>query len=566
MKFDTIIEKLKFYAGNNYNALLEGKHGVGKTSIISEVFNHYGWNFDVMNCSTIDSYTDFIGVPEKKHLKLDLNNEESVVSFLETVLPKKFAFDELDALFLDEINRGRNETLNGLLDLIQSKKIKDKYLKRLKVVWAAQNPYTTDTDEEFQYHVNPLDPALKDRFHIFMEIPFDINEGYLKDKYREKSKEIGTDITKPFVKWWRALPEDLKFYCSPRRVDYAIDIFNKGGWLEDVLDKRLNVKNLKNELDNCLVQNFQKELARKIKNSSIEEASKLINIENINLVADMIVKKEINEQYIGAINQDILVHYLSVNQNSPFLIQVENFFKNKNEKIPQYIKEQLFQSENQIIAEFKNNPISNEIAWTAKYMKTISSSIQMAMFKNNKEKGLDVDIGKYIDVFLELNPKIKKMISENLHDIIKFHFECLRKKAISYNNFQQIMTKAGYERIFTGTQYNILDLCVIGLILSKSLKSLAERTKNNKEWVDEAIKDMTKLCFIDKQSFFNKLFDSNNLILAGIINQKKTTELINKKILIELFENSFNYSDFEKNINLMNHLFNDLFAILKEKK
>ena len=168
----SLLEKLKFYAQKNKNVLLTGLHGVGKTSIVESVFKSMGWNYLILNGSTMDPYLHLIGIATT--IKIEIDGE--TVDVLKQVLPEVLAQDNIDALFIDEINRGSKEILNGLLDLIQFKSINSKKLHRLKVVWAAQNPYFDDLDEDEQiYDVKPLDPALKDRFHLFIDFPYKLD-------------------------------------------------------------------------------------------------------------------------------------------------------------------------------------------------------------------------------------------------------------------------------------------------------------------------------------------------------------------------------------------------------
>ena len=172
----SLLEKLKFYAQKNKNVLLTGLHGVGKTSIVESVFKSMGWNYLILNGSTMDPYLHLIGIATT--IKIEIDGE--TVDVLKQVLPEVLAQDNIDALFIDEINRGSKEILNGLLDLIQFKSINSKKLHRLKVVWAAQNPYFDDLDEDEQiYDVKPLDPALKDRFHLFLDVPYKLDKEYL---------------------------------------------------------------------------------------------------------------------------------------------------------------------------------------------------------------------------------------------------------------------------------------------------------------------------------------------------------------------------------------------------
>ena len=303
--------RLQIYATNHLNVLLQGLHGVGKTSIIEDVFDKMGWTYIVLNAATLDPYLDLIGAPEKETLT-NANGEE--IKALATVLPKHFALDQLDAIFVDELNRGKRETLNGMLELIQKKSIRGVKLHRLKVVWSAINPYDEAVSEEEQlYHVQPLDPALKDRFHIFIELPYKLNKSYLKGKYGS--------LAKPFINWWEELDADLKKMCSPRRLDYAIEIFKSCHILDDVFDKRLPVSALLKAISEHFSNEEKRDLIKHVNQSTVIEASHFISLENLPLFIDAIVDGSIDPKYIGSINQDYLEYYLlkSTNKNPDFI-------------------------------------------------------------------------------------------------------------------------------------------------------------------------------------------------------------------------------------------------------
>ena len=57
--------KLKFWIDNNLNVLFQGKHGVGKTSVILEAWKEAGVKYIYFSGSTLDPFIDFCGVPVK---------------------------------------------------------------------------------------------------------------------------------------------------------------------------------------------------------------------------------------------------------------------------------------------------------------------------------------------------------------------------------------------------------------------------------------------------------------------------------------------------------------------
>ena len=111
------IEILKLYAREGENVLLQGRHGVGKTAIIKEVFNstfgeqNVKWRY--FSAPTMDPWVDFVGIP--KNYTRDDGTE-----VFKIIPPEHFTGDEeIEALFFDELNRADEKTLNALMELIQ---------------------------------------------------------------------------------------------------------------------------------------------------------------------------------------------------------------------------------------------------------------------------------------------------------------------------------------------------------------------------------------------------------------------------------------------------------------
>lgn len=122
---------------------------------------------------------------------------------------------------------------NAVMELIQFKSINGREFKNLKVIWAAINP---DDDEELDFDVEKLDPAQKDRFQIHIELKFEPSMPYFIHKY-------GKDVANGSIEWWKKLKKehpDIITKVSPRRLDYALEIFFKGGNVGYALPKGCN--------------------------------------------------------------------------------------------------------------------------------------------------------------------------------------------------------------------------------------------------------------------------------------------------------------------------------------
>lgn len=546
--FNSIEKRLLFYAEKQYNVLLEGRHGVGKTSLIREVFNKMGWRSHILNASTIDPYMDFIGVPTRQI------DESSAVQYLEMILPKKFAFDEVDALFLDEINRGKKETLNGLLDIIQNKSIKNKYLKNLKVVWAAQNPYFEDLDEDEQiYNVQPLDPALKDRFHVFIDMPYTLNKKWL-------SKEYG-GLATPFIQWWDNLPDGLELKCSPRRIEYAIQIVKDGGaeYLGDILNKELPIAQLKKSLIEYLSKHGKEELKNQILKSDIKEASKLIGLENLPTVIELIKSKEIDSKYLASINSDALSIYIS-NHKDIDLFNIIDDFIHQNPNNTTITKELI-----DIMEDYRNSlsvninktwsKISPDIILNNDTHKDISNAILESVFNIYQDKGNIESLSMlYQSLDLSSNFKpIKNKIIEHIDktkDAVK-SFLSLKKNAKSALDFKELNTLEEvvllqFKSIFNNqkSQSNIMGNQLFMAIYIEIFKDELKQAKKTQSEIEQYIKAL----FFSSKGLISWVKQYHNIAFLLAHNDSAVESLV-LDILNNTLSVSESFLDFNNRLN-----------------
>jgi adenylate kinase len=222
---------LNFYVEHNINVLLVGMHGVGKTSIVKEVFENNNLKWRYFSAATMDPWVDFIGVPRVSN--------EGGVEHLDLIRPLEFANDDVEAIFIDEFNRAPKKVRNAIMELLQFKSINGHQFKNLRLIWAAINP----EDDEDTYDVEKLDPAQKDRFHVTIEVPYRPSQSFFTKKYGKVFSQSATN-------WWSNLTDETKQEVSPRRLDYALEIYKLGGNLRDVLPVKANVKALLDELEN----------------------------------------------------------------------------------------------------------------------------------------------------------------------------------------------------------------------------------------------------------------------------------------------------------------------------
>ena len=251
---------LKVFASRKLNVLLSGKHGVGKTALIKEVFTEV---FGPMNekwlyfsASTMDPWTDFVGIP-KNYTRPD------GVEVFKIIPPETFADgSEIEAMFFDEINRADPKTLNAIMELIQFKSINGRPFPKLKVIWAAENPASEGT-----YMVQPLDPAQKDRFEIQIDIPYELSETYFVEKF-------GHDVFGVVKKWWAKNKETI----SPRKLETVISGWESGIGLHYFSNECKTFNELSSNLSSL---SFVKEARNIIKDGSKELKERFFTLDKI---------------------------------------------------------------------------------------------------------------------------------------------------------------------------------------------------------------------------------------------------------------------------------------------
>lgn len=222
--------KLDLYLKLNYNVLFAGRPGVGKTSIIYEAAKRQGLKVKYFSAPTMDPWVDLVGVP--KNVMLDIHGKQ--IEALDLIPPKDFVVNKYDMIFIDEFNRAPPKVTNALMELMQFKTINGRPMD-IAMVWAAINPFT----EEGDFHVEPLDPAVEDRFHIRIDLPYQVDKQFIKNKHGV--------LGNVFVEWWNNQPKEVQYAVSPRRLESAIGFYKAGGTISDMI-KKGNLTELENKI------------------------------------------------------------------------------------------------------------------------------------------------------------------------------------------------------------------------------------------------------------------------------------------------------------------------------
>lgn len=214
-------EKLSWCISHNMNVLFIGNHGVGKSMRVIDAFNKSGLVWAYFSGPTVDPYVDLGGIPKE------------VDGEIEFIRPKYVNWDKVEAIYVDELNRGHKKVINSLMELIQFKSVNGIKAPNLKCVWASINPPDGD------YMVEALDKAMIDRFHIHFHVPYDVDKDWFKDKFES------IDNLEDVMHWWRnGVPDSVKQDISPRRLEYALQVWQKGGDIKDVLPVTVNAEEL----------------------------------------------------------------------------------------------------------------------------------------------------------------------------------------------------------------------------------------------------------------------------------------------------------------------------------
>ncbi len=206
--------------------MLIGQSGTGKTYLLNTLSEVLELEHRHYNASLI-SFDDLVGFPYP-------DAENGNVRFLETPATVWGA----ESVLIDEISRCKPEHQNRLFSLVHERKIQGITLKNLRYRWSAMNPCSSDQNELEDYAGSePLDPALADRFSLFI---WAVDWNDLSDEGRRKVAEPGGEgkiasdggkLRQQISIWRKAFLEQLE-YCPPLIIEYvttAVTALNSAG-------------------------------------------------------------------------------------------------------------------------------------------------------------------------------------------------------------------------------------------------------------------------------------------------------------------------------------------------
>jgi hypothetical protein len=146
--------------------LLKGIHGVGKSESIKKYMEDRGYRMVTLFLGQAADAGDIIGLPTRteKVVKDDKGNIIDTFQITDFAPPKWWPTDmsEKVVIFLDEINRGKPEIMQCVMDMVLNRKLSGRELPKETRIIAAMNPI-----DDGYYQVEELDPALLDRFNVY---------------------------------------------------------------------------------------------------------------------------------------------------------------------------------------------------------------------------------------------------------------------------------------------------------------------------------------------------------------------------------------------------------------
>lgn len=133
------------------NIMLTGRHGIGKSQILTKYFETVGMTVKTLFLGQMSDPGDLLGLP----------NKDEATGKTTFMPPYWFPIDGKPiVLFLDELNRARPEILQTVMDLVLNRKLAGRALPEGSRIISACN----DGEE---YQLTDLDPALVSRFNIY---------------------------------------------------------------------------------------------------------------------------------------------------------------------------------------------------------------------------------------------------------------------------------------------------------------------------------------------------------------------------------------------------------------
>ena len=159
------LESIIEYTPDDQAIMLEGIHGIGKSQWVKNRFEKKGYRVEVKFAGQMADAGDLIGMPNRK-TKI-VNGEEFTVT--EFAPPEWWPTDPEEKLIvlLDEVNRGKPEINQCLMDMVLNRTLNGRPLPKHTRIIGCVNPL----DDEGMYQVEEMDPAFLDRWNRYVVVP-----------------------------------------------------------------------------------------------------------------------------------------------------------------------------------------------------------------------------------------------------------------------------------------------------------------------------------------------------------------------------------------------------------
>lgn len=149
--------------------LLVGIHGIGKSEISKQILEELGYATITFFLGQMSDAGDLIGLPDKTEVEFKYGDRVVRQKITEFCPPKWWPRDSNAkiAIIMDEFNRGKPDVYQCIFDMILNKNLNGLKLPDHTRIIACMNPI----GDEYEYDVQDLDFALKDRFNIYEFLP-----------------------------------------------------------------------------------------------------------------------------------------------------------------------------------------------------------------------------------------------------------------------------------------------------------------------------------------------------------------------------------------------------------
>jgi MoxR-like ATPase len=194
--------------------LLLSDHGAAKTLLLVRLAEALGLEMRHYNASLLQ-FDDLAGFP--------IPDDHGGIRYA----APPGAIWGAEAVFFDEIGRCRPETANKLFPIVHERKIQGVPLERLRYRWAATNPpveaLSADRADDPYEGVEPLDPALADRFSYVVPLPrfADLSDADRAAVVRGAGEHVDADGPRQVREMVRAT-QDLIDAADPVLADAAV--------------------------------------------------------------------------------------------------------------------------------------------------------------------------------------------------------------------------------------------------------------------------------------------------------------------------------------------------------